>query len=191
MDIFAHTLWTGILAIFVNQKNNIKKRLNISMAIFWGLFPDLFAFTIQFLFVIINLFSGRISMTGYYLFDSIFRSDEPVSKSLPLFDVSHLLYGFSHSLIVFLLVFFIISLFYRKFVWVMLGWLLHIFIDIPTHNNVLYQTPIFWPISNWTFQGIAWSSTYFLVVNYLLLALIYSLFFLYTRRKKKEGFIEK
>ncbi len=47
MDILAHGLWTGAAARAANSKT--RKPLNVRWAIFWGVFPDLFAFTIPFI----------------------------------------------------------------------------------------------------------------------------------------------
>ena len=60
----------------------------------------------------------------------------------PPFHIGHPLYPAGHSLIVFLVVFAITSIFARRIVYEMLGWLLHILIDIPTHSFSYYATPI-------------------------------------------------
>jgi hypothetical protein len=38
----------------------------------------------------------------------------------------------------------------------MLGWLLHIAIDIPTHSFRYYATRFLWPVSDFRIDGIAW-----------------------------------
>jgi len=42
MDIFAHGLWTAAIATGVNRK--IARPLRVGWAVFFGVFPDLFAF---------------------------------------------------------------------------------------------------------------------------------------------------
>ena len=55
MDIIAHGLWAG--ALFRVFKFRWKK-LSVLRAVLWGLLPDLFTFTIPFVFVIIGGFYG-------------------------------------------------------------------------------------------------------------------------------------
>jgi hypothetical protein len=73
----------------------------------------------------------------------------PVHIGLPL-------YPAGHSLIVFLLVFGLTSILARRVVFEMLGWLLHILIDMPTHSLSYYATRFLWPISDYRVDGIAW-----------------------------------
>ena len=50
MDIFAHALWTNALARAAEKRaeNRHKTLLKIGWATFWGVFPDLFAFSLPF-----------------------------------------------------------------------------------------------------------------------------------------------
>jgi hypothetical protein len=76
------------------------------------------------------------------------------------------LYPAEHSLIVFLVVFAITSIFARRIVYEMLGWLLHILIDIPTHSFSYYATRFLWPISEYRIDGIAWWTPRFWAATY-------------------------
>jgi hypothetical protein len=60
----------------------------------------------------------------------------------PPFHIGLPLYPAGHSLIVFLVVFGIATILARRIVFELLGWLLHILIDIPTHSFSYYATPI-------------------------------------------------
>ena len=66
------------------------------------------------------------------------------------------MYQAGHSLIVFLLVFGLTTILARRIVYSMLGWLLHIVIDVPTHSFSYYATRFLWPISDFRIDGIAW-----------------------------------
>src|SRR3989344_3746730 len=99
MDIFAHGLWTGAGYKIVNKK--IKKPLNVKWAVFWGIFPDLFAFTIFFVWAFWELSYGGLSFSDLPHPDAIEPS--PVN-TLPINHLTSLLYSLSHSLIIFLIV---------------------------------------------------------------------------------------
>lgn len=180
MDIFAHGLWAAATAKGVNRSR--RKRLNVWVAGFWGIFPDLFAFTIPVLWMIWGLTIGGLTladMPGHYG-----PSIEPVDVSSDwTLMLASALYNVSHSLIVFLLVFLIIWFTFRRPVWEIGGWLLHILIDVPTHTYQFFATPVFWPLFDWKFDGFAWGTPWFIILNYSLL--LATFFFLAKRRKSK------
>jgi len=177
MDIFAHGLWAGAFAKLFNLK--FKKKINFWWTAFWGMFPDLFAFTIPFVFMIWNLICGKNGIPDP-------NAIEPVSQAIPLSNLAHNLYNISHSLIIFGIVFLILFLIFRKPLWVMFGWLLHILIDIPSHTYAFYPTPLFWPISDLKFSGVSWANPIFLIVNYAMLIIVYSIIFYETRKLKNN-----
>ena len=63
----------------------------------------------------------------------------------------------------------------------LLGWWSHVLIDIPTHSADYYAVPLFYPLSDMAFNGIAWTSPSFMAINYASLAMIYV--WLYRRRR--------
>ena len=94
------------------------------------------------------------------------------------------LYQFSHSLVIFVAVFGIVWLIRHEPSWVMLGWPLHILIDIPTHTTRFFATPFLWPISSYQFDGISWGQRWFLILNYSALASAY--LYLLIRRLRQR-----
>jgi hypothetical protein len=48
----------------------------------------------------------------------------------------------------------------------LLGWWSHIIIDVFTHSADFYPSPVFYPVSSWGFDGLAWNSTWFTALNY-------------------------
>lgn len=52
----------------------------------------------------------------------------------------------------------------------LLGWWSHIVIDVFTHSADFYPSPVFYPLTYWGFDGLAWNTPWFMVVNYLALA---------------------
>jgi hypothetical protein len=178
MDIFSHGLWAGAAYKAINKK--VKKPFNIKMAVFWGVFPDLFAFTVGFMWLFANLIFGDLSFSGL----PRPQEAEPAPQdTLPIFRLTSTLYNISHSAIIFLIVFGILFLIFRRPIWELGGWLIHIFLDIPTHSYRFFPTPVLWPLSGWKFDGLSWATPWFLIVNYAAIIIVYS--FLYGKNSKK------
>lgn len=170
MDIFAHALWTNILARTAQARaeRRHKTLLKIWWATFWGIFPDLFAFTAPFLIGIWDWISGIGFEYGR----------ETITAGL-----APLLYNYSHSLVIWLFVFFIVWFMYKRPRWELLGWALHIFIDIPSHANGFYLTPVFFPLSDWKFiYGISWANPRYMAINYSALVIV-SIIMIIQKRK--------
>lgn len=164
MDIFAHALWTNALARLAKRKAAKDERyrkytLSLGWATFWGVFPDLFAFTIPFVIGIIGWISGQGFIYGRA---SIASGLAPV------------LYNYSHSLVIWAVIFIITWVISKRPRWELLGWALHILIDVPTHAASFYATPVLFPISNWKFlHGISWGTPWFMIVNYSALLVVW------------------
>lgn len=179
MDVFAHGLWAGAAYKALNKTlrpAQDKRRLSIKWAVFWGIFPDLFAFAIPFVWLFWNLAFGGLSWKDLPRPEAT----EPPHQRFWIFNLASSLYSVGHSSIIFFAVFFLVWLFLRRPFWELGGWLLHILIDIPTHSYRFYPTPVFWPLSNWRFDGFSWATPWFLVLNYLAIIIVY----LILRRKK-------
>lgn len=194
MDVLAHSLWSGIITFFANLK--LKKKMKVFWAIFWGIFPDLFSFTLLFIWIGFSLITGSYSPVDLQKVDAY----EPVGMNAgTLFNLTNVLYKLSHSLIIFACVFLLVwgikVLLYKKFnktdgliPLVMLFWLLHISIDIFTHSYEYYPTPFLWPISDFMFNGISWVNTTFMIINYTLIIIIYGyIYYLFRRKSKKKN----
>ncbi|MEI8175235.1 MAG: hypothetical protein WCG28_04770 [bacterium] len=181
MDILAHTLWTTAVARKGNiegEKKDKKFKVNLFWTAFMGIFPDFFAFTLPFVFSFYKVISGQQQFGS-------FNTRHQVADG---FNLSHTLYQYSHSLILWLLVFLIFWLIFRRPVWELLGWALHILIDIPSHSVLFFPTPFLFPISTYVFPyGVAWSNMYFMIINYTALALLWG-GFLFKKYKNKKLF---
>ena len=178
MDVFAHGLWGGAAFAVINKK--IKKPLNIGWAALFSVFPDVFAFAPVFAWMAFGLVSGTLSFSDMPHPDAV----EPARQdTLFIFRVTAQLYQFSHSIVIFFIVFAIAHFLLRRPVWEMGAWLLHIFIDIPTHSYQFYPTPFLWPFSGAMVDGISWGVPWFMILNYTSLAVVYILLF---RRNKKQ-----
>lgn len=179
MDVFSHGLWAGAAAKVLNKKQKkygkwFKKPLSFWRTAFWGIFPDLFAFTIPFIWILGGLIFG-----GFHLSD--FRhpdvGEPPVQDSIWVFRLASYLYNLSHSLIIFIIVFLAVWLIFKRPVLEMGGWLLHVLMDIPTHSYKFFPTPFLWPVSGFKFDGFSWGNIWFLIVDYSALIIVYYLLF--------------
>ena len=161
MDTLSHALWgRGVFGYNGYPFSSI----------FFGILPDLFSFGI---FYFISLFFNY----------SKFEFGKPKLEELPNYIFE--LYNVSHSLIVASFIILIAYFFLKKeFVFAMLAWPLHILIDFPFHSIEYFPTPIFWPISNFKFDGIPWSVNYIWYSNIAGLILLY--FYRYMIKKKGE-----
>ena len=177
MEILAHTLWTTAAARKANavaKKKGKLYQLNILWVGFWGIFPDLFAFSLPFFVSFSKVISGQQNFVS-------FSTRHQVADG---FTLAHSLYFYSHSLVIWVLVFLIVWLLCKRPPWILFGWALHILIDIPSHALGFFPTPFLFPISDYRFlYGVAWRTPWFMIANYCTLALVWgSIIF----RKKKS-----
>jgi hypothetical protein len=55
----------------------------------------------------------------------------------------------------------------------MLGWFLHIMIDLFTHSYAVYPSPVLFPVLITDFKGIWWGTGWFVIVNYAAIVFVY------------------
>jgi len=181
MDVFSHILWASLISRFSNTKFKLKRKINVYWAGAWGVFPDLFAFTIPFVWMIWNRVVNKVDFSQMRP-----ENIEPLVNHLPVYQLAGMLYNISHSLIIFFIIFGIVWLLFRKPIWVMMGWLFHILIDIPTHSYEFYPTPIFWPLSDWKFNGILWANKWFMIFDVVALIAFYIIIRIVEKNSKKS-----
>ncbi len=110
----------------------------------------------------------------------------PAAGRPPRMELAWQLYQISHSLFVFSAVFGLAWLAGRRPVLELLGWPLHILIDIPSHTLRFFPTPFLWPASSYYFNGISWANRWFLLVNYSAIAAVYAALWWTGRRSRGE-----
>jgi hypothetical protein len=142
VEIIAHGLWTAAAAVRASR-SGARFRAPLPWAVFWGVFPDLLAF-------------GPPVAAGLWFWAVGGAAAEHGSRLHHHVDLGIPLYPTGHSLVIFAGVFALASLAARRPIVSMLGWLLHILIDIPTHGHGYYPTRFLWPFSNYGFNGIPW-----------------------------------
>ncbi|MES2953072.1 MAG: hypothetical protein V4674_00745 [Patescibacteria group bacterium] len=171
MDILSHGLWAGVLAKAQTKKGEPEEatRLPWWQAFFWGIFPDLFAFTVPFVWTMYTVFTQGTELPTP-------DKTEPPAGEGAMYALALSLYNISHSLFVFGLVALLAWYLLGRFPKVLLGWPLHILMDIPTHTAHFFPTPLLWPLSSVTFaHGISWAQWWFVLLNYSTLLLVYAL----------------
>jgi membrane-bound metal-dependent hydrolase YbcI (DUF457 family) len=66
-------------------------------------------------------------------------------------------YNISHSFISAFLCIGIVNRYRKDIAFAMLGWPFHILLDFPFHPKEFFPTKLFWPLSDFSFDGISWS----------------------------------
>jgi len=147
MDTLSHTLWGGGLFGF---------RGHIKLALLFGAFPDLVSFGLW--------------LPGH-VFENGIGNGPPDLALLPgwLF-VS---YDVTHSLLVAGAAVALAALWRRDIAFAMLSWPFHILLDVPFHAAEFFPTKIFWPLSDWIFDGIHWMNPWVWYSNLAGLAVLY------------------
>ena len=167
MDILSHGLWGGIA---FGRRN----RPSFWLAFVVGLAPDLLSFGILY---------GAVTLGMADAPD--FSRGTPPESSIPQY--VHQLYNVTHSFLVFLVVFLLVWRLCQRPLWELAAWGLHVLVDVPTHSFAFFPTPVFWPLSNWKFDGWQWMTPAILVTNYILLLIGYVWFAVYVARATKSA----
>ncbi len=155
MDVLSHGLWGSAAAGRKNKKH------------FWtaftlGVLPDVLAFGPIF---VAHFFTHGLSRPEFATFEP------PRPDLLPTYIAQ--VYNFTHSFLVFGLIFLVIWLIRGKPFTPLLAWGLHILMDIPTHATGFFPTPFLFPISSYSVSGIPWSTPALFLANWFALILVY------------------
>ena len=183
MDILAHALWANYGVRKANRvienknQTQVKQipKINVWATTLFGFLPDLFAFTIPFIILFWNLLTGSTTLA------ELGARHGPPASGLSL---SATLYQYSHSLVIWAVVFVIVWVIYKRPRFELFGWALHILIDIPSHVLSFFPTPFLFPLSNYHFPyGVSWGNKWYMIINYTLL-LIFFIYMTLTQKKK-------
>jgi membrane-bound metal-dependent hydrolase YbcI (DUF457 family) len=154
MDVISHILLTNL--VFKSEP-----MANRMLAVVFGILPDFISF------------GGMFNST---FLKRILFFKKPPKDLFPAYVMK--LYDVCHSLIIWLGIFIILWL--VGFKWLAIafcGWGFHILLDVFTHSRQSFPTKILWPLSNFAFSGLSWSSKWFMLFNYLLIAFLYLVFY--------------
>jgi len=157
MDVFAHFFWAYS---FLHRT----KRPWLGALV--GVLPDLVIFVP---FMIIRIIAGNLQF------------GKPNINTIP--NYIFIGYNFTHSLLIAAIVFGIIYLIKKKVYLFMLGWPIHILLDIPTHTRAFFPTKFLYPLSEFTVNGVNWGTPWFMILNYSLLIITLIMIFLVSKKK--------
>lgn len=168
MDILAHALWTTAAGIAGRKK--LKKPIHLGWLAAWGLCPDLIVFTVPATVRIWRFLSGAS------------KTLLPDGRS-PRFEWFGELYKATHSAVVFAVCFGALWILLRRPVLEMLGWIIHITMDVFTHSG-WFAVNFLWPVSPVHVDGKRWEQPWFLAANYAALVSFYVWLWLQRRQSK-------
>jgi hypothetical protein len=154
MDFFSHLLWT-----YVPTKNKIWR----DEALFFAMLPDF----------------GFFLILLYVFFGTSFYTNLSEAQIPP---VLMGIYYFLHSFVAFGAVAVIVYLKRPRLLPAMIGWLIHLLIDIPFHEGAKFSTRFLYPITDGYIEGTIWLDWKVLGLTYLALLIVY----IYTIRRENK-----
>ena len=163
MDIFAHALWAGVGVSLARRRWMVSTRTLVATVVLATL-PDIFH--------LLPIIGWWVFVDGS--FDVVRAYAIAVPGHLPILPEmvgiwSHHLHCIAHSVIVAGALTFLVWAVWRT-LWIpLLGWWSHIAIDVLTHSADYYPSPVLYPITERGFDGLAWNTPWFMLLNYAVL----------------------
>lgn len=180
MDIVAHALWVGMGAAVIHRSRPLSRGTVVTTLVLAAL-PDML---------------HLLPIAGWWLFaDGSFAALRGYAVAIPgqepglppmvrLF--SHHLHCVMHSAPIAGVVTLVAWVARRAFWIPLLGWWLHIVIDVFTHSAAYYAVPVLYPFTERGFDGIAWITPWFMALNYAALAAV-AVWLLTSRKRPNRG----
>lgn len=135
--------------------------------------PDLVSFGALFF---IKIITGTLSYSGTPNLESL-KQLEPIPYWVYAMD------NITHSFVVSFAIIGVVYLLKPKLVWPLLAWPFHILLDFPFHTKEFFPTKIFWPINDFTYDGVSWANPQVWFMNLFFLCL----FFFYRFKPGKDS----
>ena len=181
MDIAAHALWAGAGILLMRRGLRSRKATALDAAPF-ELTPRTVALTMAMAALpdLIHL----LPLIGWWVFGNGTAADlyayaiaspgqePPMPRWVAHF--AHHLHCIMHSAITTAAAALLLWLVLRTLWLPLLGWWSHVVIDVFTHSAAFYPTPVLYPLTQQGFDGIAWITPWFMLLNYGLLAATWS-----------------
>jgi hypothetical protein len=175
MDIVAHTLWAGVAVAVLRRHRPISRRTLVA-TIGMAALPDV----AQLLPIVAWWWFGEGTLAIVLAYATAVPGHEPALPPLVHW-FSHHLHCIMHSALVAGVVTLLLWALTRR-LWIpLLGWWLHIVIDVFTHSADYYPTPVLYPITERGFDGVAWNTPWAMALNYTALAAV--AVWLFVRRR--------
>lgn len=159
MDVFAHALWGYV--VFG------RKRLS-KLVVLMSTMPDILSFGIHLVILVLS---------GGFVFG---RPDAHIIPGYVTF-----MYNTTHSLFIAGLFGLFVYMKFRKYLVLIVAWMMHIVIDIFTHTEDFFPTHFLYPLSDFHLSVVRWSNPWFMLANYFALTVVYS-FMIVKHFKRKR-----
>jgi hypothetical protein len=166
MDILAHGLWAGVGAAWMQRHWRLDRRTTV-LTVGLAVAPDL----AQLIPLVSQALFSPDGWAGLLAYANALPEYEPAISPI-VAELTHHLHCVMHSALVAGVVTAISWVRLRQF-WVpLLGWWSHILIDVFTHSADFYPSPVFYPVTYWGFDGVAWNTPWFVGANYLAMLVV-------------------
>ena len=164
MDILAHGLWAGIGSAATARRWRWPRRgIAASMAL--AVLPD----TVHMLPIVAWAPFGPDGIAAVWAYATALPGQEPAMPAL-VHLLAHHLHCVFHSAIVAGLCSLLVWRLWPAAWLPLLGWWSHVVIDVFSHSSDFYPSPVLYPITQRGFDGLAWNTPGFQLLNYLALA---------------------
>ena len=164
MDILAHTLWAGIGVALLRRRRPVAPRVAAG-AVALAALPDV----VHLLPILAWWAVGSGTWAAVQAFAVALPGQEPALPASVAM-LSHHLHCILHSAVVAAVVTALVWGLRPAWLLPLLGWWLHIVIDVFTHSADYYAVPVLYPFTERGFDGIAWNQPWMLALNYAALA---------------------
>lgn len=167
MDIVAHALWAGAGGRVLSRRLPFS-RSTLAWMIGLSVLPDIVP-------ILPVLALAMVSPESLQFALAYVTATPGLEPALPVWvsTLTHHLHCTMHSVVVLGAVSGVAWLTMGRAPLALLGWWSHVLIDVPTHSADYYAVPLFYPLSDRAFDGVAWTTPWFMVLNYAALAASY------------------
>ena len=178
MDLLAHALWAGAGAGLARRHGKVPKTA-VAPIVVLAVLPDL----LQYVPGIIGILTGATTPDALLAYARAGPDEQSLlPPTISLF--AHHLHCLMHSIVVAAGVTFVAWLLFRQRAVILAGWWSHILIDVFSHSAEYYAVPVFYPFTYRGFDGLAWNTPAFFVINYTLLAAVFLWLWLSRQRNQ-------
>jgi hypothetical protein len=165
MDILAHGLWVGIGVAWARRQWPVSRKA-AAATVGLAVAPDL----VQLAPLVVAALFGSEGVRLLSAYATALPGFEPAMSPLVAM-LTHHLHCIMHSAVVAAAVTAIVWAWRKAPWWPLLGWWSHIVIDVFTHSADFYPSPVLYPITQRGFDGVAWNTPAFLIINYAAMAI--------------------
>lgn len=166
VDIVAHGLWAFAGGEVLRRRGLVSDR-QLAAGVTLAVALDL----IQMIPVVLGVFAGLVSIAELGAYATANPGQEPILQPW-VSALAHHLHCSMHSAVLTSVASLVAWWLRPAWLYPLLGWWLHIATDVPTHSADYYAVPVFYPFTYRGFDGFAWTSPWFMALNYAALVAI-------------------